>query len=275
MSFKDKPKRPLSGIRKLASLPQIGRKCINSTIVHKGRNSIAQQKGNKSSIDHNVLQSTKTTRLVRQVAALRFQEWQRFTESLPQLDTGTKHDSKPIPKFHLPVQSHEIVTKPETPFKGESEKKVHHSSLGLPRLRRPTLIAPTPATEGGDLFKVILKGKELKPFSFQGDQLRAIQFYASHYPLLMRKILNSRGSLPGSAKAITGSDVVDALKVNSADVRNRRLHEWLASMEECLRRFETDPEDEGAIETVLRSELFDPTMWLWNKDKYHPPEITS
>nr|KAI8765140.1 CAunnamed protein product [Biomphalaria glabrata] len=216
-------------------------------------------------------------RLVRQIADLRFREWQEFTRSLPQLNTEARDGSHSVFTTYNQVSSipKESGHAQEDENTKTGSKKFPQNYLGLPFLRRPRLSASTPASEDGDVFRVILKGKEMKPFSFQGDQLRAIQFYASHYPLLMRKLLDTRGSLPGSAKAITGSDVLDALKVNSADIRNKHLHEWLAKMEKCLQRFETDPGDEGAIETVLRSDIFDPTVWPWNSEKYKLPDITS
>ncbi|KAI8797115.1 CAunnamed protein product [Biomphalaria glabrata] len=275
---KAKPKRQLSGVWKLDSQPLSTKdqNLLKSSTVHKGHKSVDVCKGNKSTV-FNGKSSSTTPRLVRQIADLRFREWQEFTRSLPQLNTEARDGSHSVFTTYNQVSSipKESGHAQEDENTKTGSKKFPQNYLGLPFLRRPRLTASTPASEDGDVFRVILKGKEMKPFSFQGDQLRAIQFYASHYPLLMRKLLDTRGSLPGSAKAITGSDVLDALKVNSADIRNKHLHEWLAKMEKCLQRFETDPGDEGAIETVLRSDIFDPTVWPWNSEKYKLPDITN
>ncbi|XP_059139537.1 uncharacterized protein LOC131927759 [Physella acuta] len=212
-------------------------------------------------------------RLSRQQAVLRAEALNKFKWKLPKIDSKQNEAKKRITDVFLSVLNLNKDARSSTLVPTSKSLTFPLNSLGEPFLRRPTTHAPTPVQQNGDLFTLILKGKELKPFAFKGDQLKAIQFYASHYPLLLRKLFDGYGSLPGSAKAITGNDVIDALRMTSAERRCQEINAWIVRLDECLRWFEIDPEDAGAIETVLRSESFTPNTWEWNIQKYHLPEL--
>lgn len=212
-------------------------------------------------------------RLTRQQADLRAEVLKKFKWKLPKIDVKQNEAKKRITDVLLSVMNFNKDRRSDTLIPTSKSHTFPLNSLGQPLLRRPTTHAPTPVQQNGDLFTLVLKGKELKPFAFKGDQLQAIQFYASHYPLLLRKLFDGYGSLPGSAKAITGSDVIDALRMTSAEKRCQEINAWIVRLDECLRWFEIDPEDAGAIETVLRSDSYTPNTWDWNIQKYRLPEL--
>ncbi|CAL1540424.1 unnamed protein product [Lymnaea stagnalis] len=244
----------------LPILPPLEKQSLTSTIVHK-----------RPAFSLGV-----SPRLVRQTADLRILSLNKHSWSLPHLDKRLTETQRTDPQQEVHANRDDA----NVPGTGQKDneattklKVIPQNCLGQPYLRRPTTQPTQSVPQNSDLFKIILKGKELKPFSFKGDQLKAIRFYSSHYPLLLKKLFDGYRSLPGSAKTLTGSDVIDALRMTSAEKRIQEITAWIARMDESIVQFETDPEDEGTIETVLRSDPFDPRLWSWNLNKFNLPDI--
>ena len=148
------------------------------------------------------------------------------------------------------------------------------NSLGEPMLRRPTATPPTPVKEGGELFNMIAKGRELKPFSFLNDPRRTLSFYDEHYPLLCHKISmgSSSHEVPAPASSVNVIQThVEPLRPSSADKRTKAIFDKLAELETRLKNEETEVENDPDMDvmvTELRHPVFDPTMWSWNRRRY-------
>ncbi|GFN74840.1 LOW QUALITY PROTEIN: hypothetical protein PoB_000134600 [Plakobranchus ocellatus] len=135
-------------------------------------------------------------------------------------------------------------------------------------LRRPTVDPVAPVVENGPLFHLLIRGKELKPLCRDGNDESDGKFYSNHFPLLLRKFSNSSLPETGKKKVMTESDVEEQLRLSERRCRARQIWERIKRADDKLRKFETDPEDFGPIETELRTELFNPTTWNWNLERY-------
>lgn len=135
------------------------------------------------------------------------------------------------------------------------------------KLRRPTAFPVPPVRQTGPLFHLLVKGKDLKPLVIENDDDACAMFYASHFPLLLRKMSSTSESVPAK-RVMTEIEAEEQIRLSERRSRTRLIRERIAKSEEMLRGFETDPEDRGPIETELRGELFNPTIWPWNLERY-------
>ncbi|XP_005111661.1 uncharacterized protein LOC101857077 [Aplysia californica] len=222
-------------------------------------------------------------RMVRHTTDLRMLDWKRYGWDKAGLEPrqrirgwagffkNNKRESETRPCRKTKRTSCSLYTLEEEriPLTSRSLPPLPTNGLGEPMLRRPTVIPPHPVTEGGEIFKMITKGRELKPFSFEDDPAKANKFYDTHFPLLCKKL--RQGSLPGSARAVTQLDV-DPARVSSAERRTRDLLDRMSDAERLLAEIECDSDSSEAMVTELRDVTFDPTSWSWNKERYAVPD---
>ncbi|RUS73605.1 hypothetical protein EGW08_018628 [Elysia chlorotica] len=135
------------------------------------------------------------------------------------------------------------------------------------KLRRPTPFPVTPVVQNGALFHMLVKGKELKPVGIANDEETCASFYATHFPLLLRKLSETSEAVPAK-RVMTEIEAEEQIKLSERRCRAREIRDRLEKAEDMLRQFETDPEDSGPIETELRSDLFNPATWPWNLERY-------
>ena len=135
------------------------------------------------------------------------------------------------------------------------------------RLRRPTAFPVSPVVQNGALFHLLVKGKELKPLGIAHDKETCAMFYATHFPLLLRKLLETSEAIPAK-RIMTELEAEEQIKLSERLCRARQIRDRLEKAEDILRHFETDPEDSGPIETELRTDLFNPAAWSWNLQRY-------
>lgn len=248
--------------------------------------------GAASAVNHrHVLDIGISPRLQRQATDLRMLDWVRYgwidlthdpqktvlMASKPRSSSGPRAKSSrssPRPSkalrrastFHSSKgETLNIIDEEPNPLTTRSLPLLPTNGAGDPMLRRPTVTSSHPVAEGGELFNMITKGRELKPFSFPNNPRKTRKFYDENFPLLCQKVLKASydTSTPGTVT------LEDVNRPSSADQRRQQLFERLKELELNLKQVESgDPEEAGQLVTELRSPVFDPSTWSWNRKRY-------
>lgn len=191
--------------------------------------------------------------------------------------------NKPLHRYYTeldlrPERSHE-ESKPEVETTSQRKKLSAFltSTDSLPRfvprpkfeptlLRRPTVVQTQPLLEDDSMFKTFTKSVELKPRNFKTSTEQDI-FYNKNYPLLLDAYPEEEKAAVPRKRAPTPEKPI------APDVKRAvTLLARLDNLEMAVDTLEKETEDID-FKTVLREDVFYPTIWPWNvgRRNYCPP----